>query len=469
MTTLLWVGIVPLFFGAWLLGDITRMDNGLLIYDGIMIGAMILLGMALIKLPTVLLAKRKRNHDLLERDGKQLTEMLRQLEDSDLPKTYEPVVLEEPLRLSLDQQYHYVQTMDTEQLHELSPQTQKRYGVSHLTLAEMEQKLKETLNSIHPVFDQLEWETKNWFGDQWQKEHKGTLYEWMRLTVFYEEYRNHFLKKFGQRDDYFAKPHTLTSELKEKLENFQREKEQFKWRILQGVTGENRVVDNIRLLLPEGTILQNVRIEHAGNSAESDVIYIGSTGIYSLEVKNIGTKGIWNIHISRDGQWQQVYDNGNREPMKDMGSQMQYHVAVKERFLNEKLRKQYGTSAPKIKMRGAVVIANDKVMVDNESDLPVYRSSSVVRFIEQGTDEISPEWQERVAAILNESSKEGKPYELPHYLAKMENLLMESAYALELYQLRYGQLEEMYRELKEKETAANVESLSPSRTERRVM
>ncbi|WP_147436847.1 hypothetical protein [Oceanobacillus piezotolerans] len=179
---------------------------------------------------------------------------------------------------------------------------------------------------------------------------------------------------------------------------------------------------------------------------QNRILYTGPTGIHSLEIKNFGAKGNWNIHISKDGQWQKVFQNGNREPMKDVGNQMNYHIAVKERFLNGKLKEKYGGTAPKIKVHAAIVIANDTVMVENESELPVLRLSSLYRYLEKEVSHVSEEWQDRIVRILEDHKKSGKPYEVQNFQANMEKLLLEAEHISKLFDLRFCWLKGMQEE-----------------------
>jgi ribosomal protein L27 len=80
--------------------------------------------------------------------------------------------------------------------------------------------------------------------------------------------------------------------------------------------------------------LSNIRFEVDGQSVESDNIIICTRGIYTIEVKNYGSKGNYSIQITKDGQWIKVSPNGKSEAKKDVTTQMNRHIAYKQNKVN---------------------------------------------------------------------------------------------------------------------------------------
>ena len=388
---------------------------------------------------------RKYNADfsIIKENLERFSSHLKKLKESD-SKLGNKKMSDESMYLSLDEQYEYIHQLDLCNTFELSSHAKDTLGIDSMKLSEMEERIKENAKQFR------------YYGQLYNKKNNDKSDYTVLLSI--EEFDKRLETLFRQKynigfvdtKSYFV---GRKNEILQALEDWNQEKEKVIWSIKQGVEGERRIVDNMKLILQEGHLLESVRIEHMGLSAESDIVYIGSTGVYSLEVKNFGEKGNWSIHISKDGQWQKVFPNGKREPMKDVGNQVNYHMAVKERFLNEKLKELYGESAPKVKVNPVVVIANDTVMIDNESDLPILRASSIYRYIEQGQNILTNEWQEKIAELLIEHSLPGKKYEIPNFVARLENILLESENLLSLYKLRYEFIDQLCDEAKLKQNS----------------
>lgn len=437
------LGYIFIFFvigsiGAWGLDTIADIGDGV-VYNGLVVAAIAAIIIYLIRIQSNIVKTKTKNRERAKEDVKPLAQIIQKLENMDVDNLVVKRVSEDPLCLSLDEQYEYIKHMESGGKFELSPQAQSLVGKTHMSLEEMEERMNMNLETKN-----ISYENKI---DQKINDHnKGQtdtkIHSWLRLNFYWKEYASRFKEKLSQIE---AEGFTCRK-AKEILDDYiawKNEKKSLSYRINQGVMGEKRVVDNMKLILSEGNILENIRVEYMGNSAESDIIYIGSTGIYSLEIKNFGEYGSWRIRIAKDGQWRRVYPNGNEEAMKDTGSQLNYHIAIKERFLNEKLRDRYGKSAPKIQIQGAIVIANDTVMLDNDSDLPVLRSSSVIRYLNKNEDSLTKEWQERIVAIFKEYTQPGLRYEVPNIHAMMENLMLESEQHKAMFELRHGWLQDL--------------------------
>ena len=333
------------------------------------------------------------------------------------------------MQLSLEEQYDYLQEIRRGKKFALSPAAQAVAGKTHMSFSEMDEMVGGHLDDL----------------DDFQRFHasshlsrRSDTREKVKLQMFNEFVEDEYVKRF----DAIYTGHKSCKEhyqsLQQRYVELKTELDASTWRVSQGVEGENRVYDLLKVFLHTGYLLQSVRVEYEGYSSESDLMYIGPTGVYTLEIKNFGEGSNWSIHIAKDGQWRKVFPNGTMQAMEDVGNQVSFHTGLKTRFLNEKLRELYGSEAPMIIVEGAVVIANDNVFIENDSDLEVHRPSSLVCYLEKGEAILSPEWQKRIVDVLKQHALEGKKYPLPDFFAQMENLLIATAFFRDLYSLRYG-------------------------------
>lgn len=217
--------------------------------------------------------------------------------------------------------------------------------------------------------------------------------------------------------------------------------------ISSGNRGEERVENELALMKAYCTYLSNVRLEVEGNSVETDNIVFSPNGIFFLEVKNFAEKGNYSLRIAKDGQWQQVYPNGDVIPMKDVQAQNNRHIFLKERFIREHWEKLYGEAAPRIQYHSVIVIANDHVMIDNESDIPIIRISQLYHHIMKFQDNLTQEVLDRVKNIIRSNQLPPKEYAVRDYTKGIEeyrakiNILEEHGQAM--WQLYYDYLEQV--------------------------
>ncbi len=192
--------------------------------------------------------------------------------------------------------------------------------------------------------------------------------------------------------------------------------------INSGLAGEKRLKEELDLYSDVLTTLYNVRIETEGSSVESDAIVASTKGIYTIEAKNFSSSGSYSIRITKDGQWLKVWPNGHMEPMKDVVSQTNRHVALKQRFINNVLREK-GISTDYVYIKFIIVIANDNVMIDNESDIPVIRASQVYNYIQKQPDVLPKEVVSEIIEIFKEHTLEAKSFPYRAYEKELEEWL----------------------------------------------
>lgn len=188
-----------------------------------------------------------------------------------------------------------------------------------------------------------------------------------------------------------------------------------------GMNGENRV--NKELDMYEGIWYNfpNVRIEVNGQSAESDNIIVSTKGIFTVEVKNYAPTGNYRIHITKDGQWLKINQNGNIEPMNNVTSQMNYHIALKNKFFNEKWKEKYGSMAKTILIQPIFVIANDIIRIQNDTDLPIMRISNIYHHIMKLPDILTEEQVQQLCEIIRDNKLPPKKFEIYTYSEGLKN------------------------------------------------
>lgn len=187
----------------------------------------------------------------------------------------------------------------------------------------------------------------------------------------------------------------------------------------RGIEGERKLQEELDLYYDIFKALYNVRIETEGISVESDAVIVSPKGVFSIEAKNFGSSGQYNIKITKDGQWQKVKD-GQTEPMKDVASQVNRHIGFKQRFLNHELKKR-GFTSRYIYIEPIIVIANDVATIENESSQVIIRASQVYQLIKSKPDILNTEEIEVITSIFAENKQPAKKYPHTDYVKKFEN------------------------------------------------
>lgn len=184
-----------------------------------------------------------------------------------------------------------------------------------------------------------------------------------------------------------------------------------------GVTGEKRVNDELRMYSQGFINLENIRLVVDGESVETDNIVISEYGIFSIEVKNFSESGSYSLKITKDGQWLKVFNNGEMKAMKDVWSQVNRHLFYKQRFLEQQVPKEMGISKDGMCIHPIVVIANDQIIIDNQSDLPVFRASQIYRYMTNRKGNLlKPEEITYLTELFKKHTKESKSYPVLDYV-----------------------------------------------------
>lgn len=180
--------------------------------------------------------------------------------------------------------------------------------------------------------------------------------------------------------------------------------------IKSGYVGESRVEKSLKKYEDQMIVLPNVRIEVDGESSEMDFIVISPYGVYSLEVKNLAEKGAYDILIEKDGRWSKVVGD-YEEPMKSPDTQNERHIVHLETMINRALGRSLDEY---IRVKGMIVIANDKVNITNNNDACIVkRYDYVMQSIRQNNIVLKESDMKQIADVI-------KAAELEHILYKFE-------------------------------------------------
>ena len=187
----------------------------------------------------------------------------------------------------------------------------------------------------------------------------------------------------------------------------------------RGIKGEERVMDFFSLYDDELKYFNNVRLEEKF-SFETDMLVLSEGGIYSIEVKNFSESGRYGLHITKDGQWLQVKDD-IQTPFKDVMTQVNNHLILGERFINKKL-KEKGIDE-KIDLEPIIVIANDNIKIENDSDIEIVRISKLHTILKKGQKHYSKKLLDSVEEIIKENQKQALKYECIDYIKTFESMV----------------------------------------------
>ena len=195
-------------------------------------------------------------------------------------------------------------------------------------------------------------------------------------------------------------------------------------RIKLGVLGEDDLIKELDLYNDMFDYGHSVRVEYQGSSVESDVIIYSKKGIFTLEAKNYGKSGSYNLHIAKDGQWKKILKSGREEVTDSVVAQATRHVVIKQKLLNEELRKK-GLANPEryYTLESIIVIVNDVVQITNETDYPILRISQLYNYIQKLPDIYTKEEVDAIRQVFEENSLDAKKYAMEDFLKEFEDWL----------------------------------------------
>ena len=182
-----------------------------------------------------------------------------------------------------------------------------------------------------------------------------------------------------------------------------------------GLQGEERVSKELKLYDDILLTIPNTRFEVEGISVETDHFVLSPFGLFSIEVKNLGSSGKYSIIIEKDGRWLKKFPNGKTEIMENnITSQTYRHIALKQKLINGELKKRRKKDDLEfeeyLQIYPMIVIANDIVEIENYSDVPVLRVSNIYHHISKHSKHLSKDILNQVKDIIHSNTLAPKRY-----------------------------------------------------------
>lgn len=179
-----------------------------------------------------------------------------------------------------------------------------------------------------------------------------------------------------------------------------------------GQAGERAVLQELGFFSNQMKILSNIRLEINGQSVESDIILVCATGIFAIEVKNLGSTGSYNIVIEKDGLWKKVMKNGRWKPMGSVSQQNIRHLHGIEQIVNSKM----GNSLDNwVSAFSIIAFANDVVNIRNYSDNVVVRAIEIMKEVRNHPHCLNEQQIDQIAEILTKASLPAKKYPIRNW------------------------------------------------------
>ena len=186
-----------------------------------------------------------------------------------------------------------------------------------------------------------------------------------------------------------------------------------------GKQGEDLVNKNIEMYSHKLMNIRNTRFEIDGQSVETDNLILSKNGVFSLEVKNLGATGKYNIRVDKDGKWNKIEKNRVLE-MPNVTSQTYRHTALTEKLFIKELNK-IGIDK-EITVHPLIILANDKVLLDNQSDIKIIRTSNIYKEICNQDDDLSEELLQNLKQIILNNNLPAKSYQTINIVKSAETI-----------------------------------------------
>lgn len=259
-------------------------------------------------------------------------------------------------------------------------------------------------------------ESNNWeYQFKWKdldKESRLMLFSTRLITNYLHQKNKNLLFSYS----------SLRIQLLQLIRNLLNELDKDKGIIFSGVSGEEMISNEFKIYNGELKYFSNVRFEENDTSVETDGLIISERGIFSIEIKNFKFP---KVIISKDGQWKKCYygkgGNLEEEVMKDVGSQMNRHIIITERLFNEHLKNK--KIKDKIEIKPMIIIANDKIEIENNSDMIIVRASQIYPNFKKSNCNYSKNAISEIENFINKNKLPAKKYNILNYEKTFENIL----------------------------------------------
>ncbi len=159
--------------------------------------------------------------------------------------------------------------------------------------------------------------------------------------------------------------------------------------------------------------LSNVKFSGEDFNISFDNIVVSENGMFCLTIKHLDRERIGKIYIYEDEKWTGELDNGDRYYIEPVAPQFFNNMQQFQKLMNHKLKEKHGTDAPYIRAYPIVIIAEDNILINNESELPVQKLSNVFNHIQLFKGgKIENEYLKDIKEILSEINIEDKTEEV---------------------------------------------------------
>lgn len=166
--------------------------------------------------------------------------------------------------------------------------------------------------------------------------------------------------------------------------------------IKKGVEGEMFVIDYLddfkETLLP----LYGVRFQTEKGTVENDIMLFTQHGIFSLEIKNIGSSGDKSIKISKDGLWYEKSGDYWRKSDRDKI----FDQVIRSTALTEKLLCEGFGQDDKYQVKNIIVVPNKNLEIENESSFQIVRPNQIIPLIREMPSILTKEECEKLHAYV---------------------------------------------------------------------
>lgn len=310
-----------------------------------------------------------------------------------------------------EQNKEQIETVDCDIKYDFENRTfQPEEKTKMLPLSQQEAFFAESYRKIYKIYEELEnYYFPDYYFNTYQANFLHMVNQRFNLNINIEEY----MRLGSVHSDFDKLVRNVLYELDTSLKIVQ-----------NGNEGEKRMKYALDLLKNQEDIivLENVLLKYNNKTFETDFLVFSRYGVFSLEVKNIGSSGKFSIKITSDGQWLKVFNNGDYTPMQDVSSQLNYHVSLTEGLFKE-YEKETGFTAPKV--YPSIIIANNEVLIDNQAGLPISRTSKFATDLMSKEVKYNMSDMKKLADWIAAQQLEDKAYEVNDFSVSLSEIFEE--------------------------------------------
>ena len=187
-----------------------------------------------------------------------------------------------------------------------------------------------------------------------------------------------------------------------------------------GVEGEQLVRKELDQYADRYVTLYGNRIAYEeGKTIESDALVFSEQGLFTVEVKNIKSRGNHMIKIAKDGVWYARRNTSEEWTVDEQASkifdQMNRQVYGTQKFIHDQTGERH-TVHP------VIVIANDNAKIENETDWVIIRPNQLYSVISRGSDSLSETTYRTLHRLFDTHNLGQRAFRHYDYLQEIEAL-----------------------------------------------